>query len=73
MRTVIEIAESLGKETHEATLTGYDLYNADECFMTGTGAEIAPVIKIDGREIGDGAPGRITQLLIDKFKQMVFL
>ncbi len=73
MRTVIEIAGPIGIKTKETTLTSYDLYNADECFMTGTGAEIAPVIKVDGREIGDGTPGRITQLLIDKFKQMLFL
>ncbi|NOZ68212.1 MAG: branched-chain-amino-acid transaminase [Deferribacteres bacterium] len=71
MRTVIEIAGSLDIRTCEAALTRYDLYNADECFMTGTGAEIAPVIKIDGRQIGDGTPGRTTRQLMDKFRQMV--
>ncbi len=70
MRTVKEIAESLNIKTHEATLTRYDIYNADECFMTGTGAEIIPVIKIDGRIIGDGKPGIITGKLIDVFKEL---
>lgn len=68
MRTVMEIAESLSIKTHETALTRYDLYNADECFMTGTGAEIIPVIRIDGRAIGDGKPGNITKRLIEAFK-----
>ncbi|MBI5025302.1 MAG: branched-chain-amino-acid transaminase [Nitrospirae bacterium] len=71
MRTVIEIAESLGIKTHETTLTRYDLYNADECFMTGTGAEVIPVIKIDGRVIGDGRPGNATRRLIEIFKKLI--
>ncbi len=71
MKTVMEIAESLGIRTHETTLTHYDLYNADECFMTGTGAEIIPVIKIDGRVVGNGGPGRVTQSLIEGFKQQI--
>lgn len=73
MQTVMEIAESLGTKIHRATLTRYDLYNADECFMTGTGAEIIPVIKIDGRMIGDGTPGFVTERLISGFKKMVSL
>ena len=71
MRAVMEIAESLGIRTHETTLTRYDLYNAEECFMTGTGAEIIPVIKIDGRVIGNGSPGKTTGLLIKGFRQFV--
>ncbi len=71
MRTVMEIAESLGIKTHEATLTRYDLYNAEECFMTGTGAEIIPVIKIDGRIIGDGEPMVVTKRLINAFKKLI--
>ena len=39
-------------------MTRYDLFNADECFITGTGAELMPVVKIDGRVIGDGKPGK---------------
>src|SRR4030042_3557574 len=70
MQTVIEIAESLGIKTHQTTLTRYDLYNADECFMTGPGAEIIPVIKIDGRVVGNGKPGEITQRLIKRFRKL---
>ena len=70
MQTVIEIAESLGIKTHQTTLTRYDLYNADECFMTGTGAEIIPVIKIDGRVVGNGKPGAITRRLIKIFQKL---
>ena len=69
MMTVMEIAKSLGIRTHETTLTRYDLYNADECFMSGTGAEVIPVVKIDGRVIGNGSPGKITLLLIKEFKR----
>ena len=71
MSAVMEIAGSLGIRTHETTLTRYDLYNAEECFMTGTGAEIIPVIKIDGRVIGNGSPGKTTGLLIKGFRQFV--
>lgn len=70
MGTVMEIAETLGITTHETTLTRYDLYNADECFMTGSGAEIIPVIKIDGRTIGEGKPGSITEKLVNGFKKL---
>jgi branched-chain amino acid aminotransferase len=45
----------------EHDLTRYDLWNADECFLTGTGAEVIPVVKLDGREIGDGKPGPVTE------------
>ncbi len=71
MQTVLELAESAGIRTRLSTLTRYDLYNSDECFMTGTGAEIIPVIRIDGRTIGDGSPGRITQKLTEAFHKMV--
>ena len=54
---VIELAEKSGISVSEPNLTRYDLFNADECFLTGTGAEIVPVVKIDGRVIGDGKPG----------------
>ena len=68
---IMKIAESLGLGTYETSLTCYDLYNADECFMTGTGAEIVPVIKIDGRIVGDGKPGTITRKLINGFKELI--
>jgi len=70
-QTVMEIAEKLGIESAETTLAPYDLYTADECFLTGTGAEIVPVVKIDGRVIGDGVPGKVTKMLVENFKKYV--
>ena len=63
-RTVMELAESAGVKVSEPNLTRYDLFNADECFLTGTGAEIMPVVKIDGRVIGTGKPGPLTRKLV---------
>ena len=68
--TVFDIAETLSIECKEDTLTRYDLYNADECFITGTGAEIMPVTAVDSRKIGSGIPGKITRMLIKKFKSI---
>jgi branched-chain amino acid aminotransferase len=65
--TVIELAEKLGVKVTEPNLTRYDLFNADECFLTGTGAEIMPVIKIDGRVIGTGKPGPLTEKLVEEY------
>jgi branched-chain amino acid aminotransferase len=62
-QTVIELAEEAGLKVAEPNLTRYDLFNADECFLTGTGAELIPVVKIDGRVIGTGKPGPITHKL----------
>jgi branched-chain amino acid aminotransferase len=69
--TVIEVAENAGIAVNETSLTRYDLYTADECFMTGTGAEIMPVTTIDGRTIGTGEPGAMTKQLIDGFRKYV--
>ena len=66
--TVIELAKQAGVKVSEPNLTRYDLFNADECFLTGTGAEIMPVIKIDGRVIGQGKPGALTLKLIEEYK-----
>jgi branched-chain amino acid aminotransferase len=66
-QTVIELARETGLKVSEPNLTRYDLFNADECFLTGTGAEIMPVIKIDGRNIGNGKPSRITKQLVEKY------
>lgn len=71
MSTVIEMANSLKIKTLKTSLTRYDLYNSDECFLTGAGAEIIPVIKIDGRVIGNGRTGAITRRLIKGFKELV--
>jgi branched-chain amino acid aminotransferase len=65
---VMEAAKSRGIAAVEATLAPYDLYNADECFLTGTGAEIVPVVRIDGRTIGSGRPGPVTGKIIAAFR-----
>jgi branched-chain amino acid aminotransferase len=69
-RTVIELAEEAGYKVRELNLTRYDLYNADECFLTGTGAEIVPVTRIDGRAIGRGRPGPITRQLEERYRAL---
>ena len=69
--TVIDAAKRLGVSCAERSLTQYDLYTADECFITGTGAEIMPVTKIDGRVIGGGAAGELTQKLRGEFWKIV--
>jgi branched-chain amino acid aminotransferase len=65
--SVLEMARELGLETAESFLTRYDLYTADECLMTGTGAEIVPVVRIDGRRIGTGVPGPVTARIREAF------
>jgi branched-chain amino acid aminotransferase len=66
-QTVIDLAEEAGLKVSEPNLTRYDLFNADECFLTGTGAELIPVVKIDGRVIGTGKPGPITRRLEEDY------
>lgn len=66
-RVVLEIAEEAGLKASEPNLTRYDLFNADECFLTGTGAELVPVVKIDGRVIGTGKPGPVTMQLVGQY------
>jgi branched-chain amino acid aminotransferase len=66
-QTVMELAEESGLEVAEPNLTRYDLFCADECFLCGTGAEIVPVTKIDGRVIGNGKPGTITKKLVEDY------
>jgi len=67
---VIELARKDGKEVLETALTPYDLYTADECFLTGTAAEVVPVTKIEDRIIGSGKPGLITCRLRELFKSI---
>ena len=66
-KVVMELARDSGMEVGEPNLTRYDLFNAEECFLTGTGAELVPVIKIDGRVIGNGRPGPITRQLVSQY------
>lgn len=62
--TVMELAQTAGLTVQEPNLTRYDVFNADECFLTGTGAEVVPVVKVDGRVIGSGKPGPVTRELV---------
>lgn len=64
---VMALAAQSGMEVAEPNLTRYDLFNADECFLTGTGAEIVPVVKLDGRVIGSGKPGPMTERLVTQY------
>ncbi|MSR67085.1 MAG: branched-chain-amino-acid transaminase [Pedosphaera sp.] len=61
---VMELGVKLGLKVAETNLTRYDVYNGDECFLTGTGAEVVPVVSVDGRQIGTGKPGRWTRRFI---------
>lgn len=65
--TAIDLARDINIHVEETPFTCYDLYVADECFLTGTAAEVIPVIKIDGRTIGDGVPGKVTRELMKLF------
>lgn len=67
---VMELAEASGLEVSEPNLTRYDLFNADECFLTGSGAEIVPIVKIDGRVIGTGKPGPLTKKLVAEYHSL---
>lgn len=69
-RVVMDIAAESGLAVSEPNLTRYDLFNAEECFLTGTGAELVPVVKIDGRRIGTGQPGPVTTRLVAQFRAL---
>jgi branched-chain amino acid aminotransferase len=67
---VLELARAAGLPIEELALTRYDVYTADECFLTGTAAEVIPVVKCDGRVIGNGKPGPVTRQLRGRFHQL---
>ncbi|OLB42290.1 MAG: branched-chain-amino-acid transaminase [Verrucomicrobia bacterium 13_1_20CM_54_28] len=67
---VFEIAAELGVKVRETDITRHDVFVADECFLTGTAAEIVPVVKADGRSIGNGKPGPVTARIIARFRQV---
>jgi branched-chain amino acid aminotransferase len=71
--TIIDIAKDLGIKEREANLTRYDLWCADECFLTGSGAEVIPVVKLDGRVIGTGKPGPVTLRILGEFRKRVLV
>lgn len=68
---VLELAHVAGIETREVTLLRHDIYVADECFLTGSAAEVIPVVELDGRKIGNGIPGEITRQLRQRFQAYV--
>src|SRR5438067_1068319 len=68
---VIELATKAGIAVREMVLTRHDIFTADELFLTGTAAEIIPVVKCDGRLIGTGKPGPVTKRLRELFKELV--
>lgn len=68
--TVMKIGKDIGIKVVENVLTRFDLYTANECFLTGTAAEVIPVIKIDNRTIGTGKPGEITLKIMEIFRNL---
>ncbi len=69
--TVLEIAQEAGWKTREDDVRRYDLFTAEEMFLTGTGAEVIPVVDVDGRTIGTGKPGKHTADLIRRYHKLV--
>jgi branched-chain amino acid aminotransferase len=67
---VIELAQAAKIEVREMPLTRHDVYIADECFLTGSAAEVIPVVKVDDRTIGNGKPGPITRDLSERFHKL---
>mgnify|MGYP001358426514 FL=1 len=70
---VIELAKKKGMEVREELFNRHDVYNADECFLTGTAAELVPVVKADGRVIGTGEPGEVFKGLLKDFRDLTLV
>jgi len=68
-QTIFDICQERGTECSERVLVPHDLYTADEVFLCGTGAELIPVVEIDGRTIGDGKPGAVFNRLLGAFRE----
>ena len=68
---ILDLAKELGIVAHETTLTRHDLFVADECFLTGSAAEVIPVVSLDSRPIGQGKVGPVTTKLMAAFKKLV--
>ncbi len=68
---VLELAAEAGIETAQESMTRHDIFIADECFLTGSAAEVIAVVKLDDRLIGDGKPGPITKGLNEAFRKLV--
>jgi branched-chain amino acid aminotransferase len=68
-QTVMDLCATLGVPAAEQIITLHDVYTADECFLTGTGAELGPVVQVDGRPVGGGAPGPVTMKILAAFRE----
>ena len=68
-QVAIEVAQALNIPVVETNITRYDVWNADECFLTGTAAEVIPVIEVDARTIGTGKPGPLTAKILTEFRK----
>ena len=69
--TILELAPSLGLKAEERLFTLYDVWASDEAFISGTAAEIGPVVDVDGRQIGDGKPGPQTRAIMKAYRDLV--
>lgn len=67
-QAVMDVMREMGLTVHEVTMTRHEIYTADECFLTGTAAEVIPAVQYDRRPIGDGKPGKVTAEVIKNFK-----
>jgi branched-chain amino acid aminotransferase len=70
-QVIFDLCDELGIIIREVSMTRYDLYTADESFLTGTAAETIPMVKLDEREIGDGKPGPVSLRLIEAYGEKV--
>lgn len=69
-RTVMMLGAQAGLPVHEQNMARYDIYTADECFLTGTAAEVVPVAQVDGRSIGTRRPGPVTMDLMQRYREL---
>jgi len=69
--TIVEIARELGYTLEERAITVHELYNADEVFVTGTAAEVVPIVKITGRKIGEGEAGPVFAKILGRFRELI--
>jgi branched-chain amino acid aminotransferase len=69
--TVLGIARELGYTLEERAITVHELYNADEVFVTGTAAEVVPIVKITGRKIGEGEAGPVFAKILGRFRELI--
>jgi len=69
--SIFDIGRELDLAIEEHELTRYDIWNAEECFLTGTGAEVIPAVSLDGRKIGTGKPGPVFKRVLQAFRKLV--